>query len=67
LAGWVFFVSKAGRLDTTHEEGTREHTIVKKRLADAREMLMLGNDVQMLTGKPCPWLKLRFEARVHHR
>lgn len=50
LATWVFFFAKRGRLDLKHEEQTREHAIERKRLELVQEILMVGNDIQMLTG-----------------
>ncbi|KAI2630772.1 hypothetical protein GGR54DRAFT_169358 [Hypoxylon sp. NC1633] len=50
LACWVFFLTKLGRLDIQHEEGTAEHASEKKRLGFVSEILMVGNDLQMITG-----------------
>ncbi|KAH8886552.1 hypothetical protein GQ53DRAFT_596466, partial [Thozetella sp. PMI_491] len=50
LAVWVFFLSKLGRLEVEHEEGTHEFASEKKRLDIVLSMLMVGNDIQMLTG-----------------
>ncbi|KAH8681879.1 hypothetical protein BX600DRAFT_447423 [Xylariales sp. PMI_506] len=50
LAIWVFFLSKTGRLDLHHEEGTVEHAIEKKRLQMVSKLMVVGNDIQMLTG-----------------
>ena len=50
LAVWVFFFSRHGRLDVKHDEGSDEHKIEKKRLEMVTDMLMIGNDIQMLTG-----------------
>lgn len=46
----MFFLTKLGRLDIRHEEGTREHASEKKRLELVSGILMAGNDIQMLTG-----------------
>ncbi|GJN82563.1 hypothetical protein PLIIFM63780_006103 [Purpureocillium lilacinum] len=50
LAGWVFLLSKHGTLDLHHQEGTIEHRIERKRLESVSEILMVGNDIQMLLG-----------------
>ncbi|KAI0180168.1 hypothetical protein GGR52DRAFT_230331 [Hypoxylon sp. FL1284] len=50
LAIWVFFWTKLGRLDVQHPEGTVEHASEKKRLGFVSEILMVGNDLQMITG-----------------
>ncbi|UNI17402.1 hypothetical protein JDV02_003744 [Purpureocillium takamizusanense] len=50
LAGWVFLLSKQGNLDLHHQEGTIEHKIERKRLKAVSEILMVGNDIQMLLG-----------------
>ncbi|KAI0131636.1 hypothetical protein F4776DRAFT_627088 [Hypoxylon sp. NC0597] len=50
LAFWVFFLTKLGRLDIQHPEGTPEHASEKKRLGFVSEILMVGNDLQMITG-----------------
>ncbi|KAI1450904.1 hypothetical protein F5Y02DRAFT_7174 [Annulohypoxylon stygium] len=50
LSFWVFFMTKLGRLDNQHPEGTPEHACEKKRLGFVSEILMVGNDLQMITG-----------------
>ncbi|KAI2471975.1 hypothetical protein F4781DRAFT_420281 [Annulohypoxylon bovei var. microspora] len=50
LAFWVFFLTKLGRLDIQHPEGTPEYASEKKRLGFVSEILMVGNDLQMVTG-----------------
>ncbi|KAI4870776.1 hypothetical protein F4820DRAFT_401911 [Hypoxylon rubiginosum] len=50
LAFWVFFWTKLGRLSIQHSEGTAEHASEKKRLGFVSEILMVGNDLQMITG-----------------
>ena len=44
-------MSKTGHLGVQHEEGTVEFEIEKKRLEIVSEILMVGNDIQMLTGR----------------
>ena len=51
LSIWVIFLSKRGHLGVRHEEGTVEFEIEKKRLEIVSEILMVGNDIQMLTGR----------------
>ncbi|KAI1096352.1 hypothetical protein F5B19DRAFT_143170 [Rostrohypoxylon terebratum] len=50
LSFWVFFLTKLGRLDAQHPEGTVEHACEKKRLGFVSDILMVGNDLQMITG-----------------
>jgi len=50
LALAVFFMTKLGRLELAHEEGSEEFETEKKRLTLVSELLMVGNDIQMLTG-----------------
>ncbi|EPE10889.1 hypothetical protein F503_05984 [Ophiostoma piceae UAMH 11346] len=50
LALWVFFFSRHGRLDMLHEEGSDEHEIEMRRLEMVRDILMIGNDIQLMTG-----------------
>ncbi|KAJ6440915.1 Autophagy-like protein 18 [Purpureocillium lavendulum] len=50
LAGWVFLLSKHGSLDLRHQEGTVEHRIERKRLQAVSDILMVGNDIQMVLG-----------------
>ncbi|OTB08007.1 hypothetical protein M426DRAFT_317511 [Hypoxylon sp. CI-4A] len=50
LSFWVFFLTKLGRLDIQHPEGTPEHASEKKRLGFVSSILMTGNDLQMITG-----------------
>lgn len=52
LSIWVFFWTKLGRLDVKHPEGTAEHESTKKRLGFLSSILMVGNDLQMITGMP---------------
>ncbi|KAI0127930.1 hypothetical protein BJ170DRAFT_394967 [Xylariales sp. AK1849] len=48
---WVFFLSRHGHLDLQqNEEGTDEHRRQTKRLQIFSDMLMVGNDSQMLLG-----------------
>lgn len=54
LALWVFFFSRHGRLDVRHEEGSAEHAIETKRLEAVSDILMIGNDIQMMTGPFSP-------------
>lgn len=61
LAGWVFLFSKLGYLDVHHhpgsvegeeedDEGARRHAADRKRLEIVSEILMVGNDIQVLLG-----------------
>ncbi|KAI0380941.1 hypothetical protein F5Y04DRAFT_88351 [Hypomontagnella monticulosa] len=50
LSFWAFFLTKFGRLETQSPEGTPEHATEKKRLSFVSEILMVGNDLQMVTG-----------------
>ncbi|KAI1417534.1 hypothetical protein F5Y13DRAFT_151221 [Hypoxylon sp. FL1857] len=50
LSFWVFFLTKLGRLDIQHPEGTPGHASEKKRLGFVSDILMIGNDLQMITG-----------------
>ncbi|KAI2639766.1 hypothetical protein GGS26DRAFT_541545 [Hypomontagnella submonticulosa] len=50
LSFWAFFLTKFGRLETQSPEGTPEHATEKKRLSFVSEILMVGNDLQMITG-----------------
>ncbi|KAI1777605.1 hypothetical protein F4818DRAFT_407237 [Hypoxylon cercidicola] len=50
LAFWVFFLTKLGRLNIQHADGTAEHASELKRLGFVSEILMVGNDLQMITG-----------------
>ena len=50
LAIWVFFLSRHRRLEVQHEQGTAEHAVEVKRLESVLDILMVGNDIQMLTG-----------------
>ncbi|CAK7233977.1 hypothetical protein SEUCBS140593_008782 [Sporothrix eucalyptigena] len=50
LALWVFFFSRHGRLDMLHEDGSDEHAIEIKRLEMVQDILMIGNDIQVMTG-----------------
>lgn len=50
LAFWVFFFSRHGRLDLRHEDGSDEHVIESKRLEMVQDILMIGNDIQVMTG-----------------
>ena len=46
----VFFMTKLGRLELAHKEGSEEFEIEKKRLTLISDVLLVGNDIQMLTG-----------------
>lgn len=50
LAACVFAFSKIGNLDINHEEGTLEHNVESRRLWLISDILMVGNDIQMLLG-----------------
>lgn len=50
LSIWAFFLTKFGRLEVQGEEGTAQHANEKKRLGFVTEILMIGNDLQMITG-----------------
>ncbi|KAF2664794.1 hypothetical protein BT63DRAFT_429524 [Microthyrium microscopicum] len=50
LAIFVFFLSKLGRLQVTHEEESKERDIELGRLRIVSKMLMVGNDTQLLIG-----------------
>lgn len=50
LAYWVFFMAKDGSLDMQHEEGSIENKIERKRLEFVSNMLVVGNDIQMVLG-----------------
>ncbi|KOS17507.1 hypothetical protein ESCO_002626 [Escovopsis weberi] len=50
LACWVFLLSKHGRLEIRHDLGSSEHEVDKKRLECVSDILMAGNDIQMLLG-----------------
>lgn len=50
LAGWVFLFSKLGYLDVHHDEDSIHHAMDRKRLEIVSEILMVGNDIQMLLG-----------------
>ncbi|KAL1898226.1 hypothetical protein Sste5346_003632 [Sporothrix stenoceras] len=50
LALWVFFFSRHGRLDLRHEDGSDEHAIETKRLEMVQDILMIGNDIQVMMG-----------------
>lgn len=50
LAACVFTFSKTGNLDINHEEGTMEHKVERRRLWLISDILMVGNDIQMLLG-----------------
>lgn len=50
LSVWVFFLSKTGNLDVTHDEGSIERQIEHKRLEFISDILMIGNDIQMTLG-----------------
>ncbi|KAL7626602.1 hypothetical protein AAE478_003374 [Parahypoxylon ruwenzoriense] len=45
----VVFLTKLGRLNVDHPEGTAEHASEKRRLEMVSEILMIGNDLQMIT------------------
>lgn len=66
LAGWVFLFSKLGYLDVEHrnvkvdaeaeaeeeedQDAARRHAADRKRLEIVSEILMVGNDIQVLLG-----------------
>ncbi|KAK1760292.1 hypothetical protein QBC47DRAFT_408375 [Echria macrotheca] len=50
LAIWVHFSSRHGKLEVQHAEGTQEHAVEVKRLESILDILMVGNDIQLLTG-----------------
>lgn len=43
-------MSKRGDVDLHYEEGTVEHQIERKRLEFVSDILMIGNDIQMVLG-----------------
>lgn len=50
MAFWAFFLSRHGNLDISHDEGTLERRVEKKRLQFVSDMLMIGNDIQVSLG-----------------
>ncbi|CAK7240403.1 MAG: hypothetical protein STHCBS139747_001842 [Sporothrix thermara] len=50
LALWVFFFSRHGRLDLLPEDCSDEYEIEIKRLEMVQDILMIGNDIQVMTG-----------------
>jgi hypothetical protein len=50
LATWFFFVSETGRLVPRHIQGPKARVLAEKRLDVFSEMLMIGNDIQILLG-----------------
>jgi hypothetical protein len=47
---WVFFLARQKKLHLEHEEGTIAYMKQRKKLEIFSEMLMVGNDIQMLLG-----------------
>ncbi|KAK4068414.1 uncharacterized protein Triagg1_7353 [Trichoderma aggressivum f. europaeum] len=50
LALWAFFFSNSGWLDGNHPRGSIESAIEQKRLECVSDILMVGNDIQMVIG-----------------
>ncbi|KAI1343645.1 hypothetical protein F5Y15DRAFT_172022 [Xylariaceae sp. FL0016] len=50
ITTYIFLLSRDGRLEVEHEEGTAAHGRQRQRLHAFSEMLMVGNDSQMLLG-----------------
>ncbi|KAM0261302.1 hypothetical protein ACHAQJ_002333 [Trichoderma viride] len=50
LAAWAFFFSKSGSFDGGHAPGSIEFAIEQKRLECVSDILMVGNDIQMVIG-----------------
>jgi hypothetical protein len=46
----VFLFSKLGYLDVHHDQDSIHHAMDRKRLEIVSEILMVGNDIQMLLG-----------------
>lgn len=65
LAAWVFLLSKHGDLELKHKHGSLEHAIETKRLEFVSDVLMVGNDIQMLTGTD--WLSVSRECKSKER
>jgi hypothetical protein len=51
LSIWVFFLSKLGRLDVSHEQGSEEYKVELGRLRIISRCIMVGYDVQLLLGE----------------
>ncbi|UKZ49599.1 hypothetical protein TrVGV298_003846 [Trichoderma virens] len=50
LALWAFFFSKSSALDGNHAPGSIEFAIEQKRLECVSDILLVGNDIQMILG-----------------
>ncbi|KAL6804432.1 hypothetical protein J3E68DRAFT_393376 [Trichoderma sp. SZMC 28012] len=50
LALWAFFFSQSGFFDGNHPRGSIESAIEQKRLECVSDILMVGNDIQMVIG-----------------
>ncbi|KAK1248176.1 hypothetical protein MKX08_006396 [Trichoderma sp. CBMAI-0020] len=50
LAAWAFFFSKSGSFDGGHAPESIEAAIEQKRLECVSDILMVGNDIQMVVG-----------------
>jgi hypothetical protein len=50
LATWFFFLSETGRLVPRRMQGPKARGLAAKRLSVFSEMLMIGNDIQILLG-----------------
>ncbi|KAL7951229.1 hypothetical protein V8C42DRAFT_356612 [Trichoderma barbatum] len=50
LALWAFFFSKSSALDGNHTPGSIEFAIEQKRLECVSDILMVGNDIQLIIG-----------------
>ncbi|TFB07627.1 hypothetical protein CCMA1212_000083 [Trichoderma ghanense] len=50
LALWAFFFSKSGSMDGHHHPDSVEFEIEQKRLECVSDILMVGNDIQMVIG-----------------
>ncbi|KAL6870287.1 hypothetical protein J3F83DRAFT_735769 [Trichoderma novae-zelandiae] len=50
LALWAFFFSKSGAMDGHHHPDSVEFEIEQKRLECVSDILMVGNDIQMVIG-----------------
>ncbi|PTB44689.1 uncharacterized protein TrAFT101_003233 [Trichoderma asperellum] len=50
LAVWAFFFSKSGAFDGGHAPESIDHAIEQKRLECVSDILMVGNDIQMVIG-----------------
>jgi hypothetical protein len=50
LAFWMLYLSTRGKLDIPYEKGTRKYDIKDKKHELLANILILGNDAQVLTG-----------------